>query len=44
MVYDISMGVRKNDPAFLQRIDAVLARRKAEIAAILNRYGVPRVD
>jgi len=44
MVYDISMGVRKYDPAFQQQVETILARRKKEIAAILDRYGVPRVD
>lgn len=44
MVYDISMGVRKNDPAFQQQIETILARRKTEISALLDRYGVPRVD
>ncbi|WP_296611907.1 substrate-binding domain-containing protein [Sphingomonas sp.] len=44
MVYDISMGVRKYDPAFQQQVETILTRRKKEIAAILDRYGVPRVD
>lgn len=44
MVYDISMGVRKYDPAFQQQVETILAGRKKEIAAILDRYGVPRVD
>jgi mxaJ protein len=44
MVYDISMGVRKYDPAFQQQVETILARRKSEISALLDRYGVPRVD
>jgi mxaJ protein len=44
MVYDISMGVRKYDPAFQQQVETILARRKTEISALLDRYGVPRVD
>jgi mxaJ protein len=44
MVYDISMGVRKNDPAFRQQIETVLSRRRPQIAALLKRYGVPRAD
>jgi len=44
MVYDISMGVRKYDPAFQQKVETILARRRTEIAAVLDRYGVPRVD
>jgi mxaJ protein len=44
MVFDISMGVRKEDVALRQEIDDVLARRKPEIDTILAEYGVPRVD
>ena len=44
MVFDISMGVRKEDVALRQEIDDVLARRKPEIDAILAEFGVPRVD
>jgi len=41
MAYDVSMGVRKNDPQLLRSIDAVLGRDKVQIAAILKSYGVP---
>ena len=44
MAFDISMGMRKEDEAFRQEIEAVLARRKPEIDAILAEYGVPRAD
>ena len=44
MTFDISMGVRREDEALRQEIDAVLARRKPEIDAILADYGVPRAD
>jgi mxaJ protein len=44
MAFDISMGVRKEDEALRQEVDAALQRRKTEIAAILARYGVPRLD
>lgn len=44
MVFDISMGVRKDNEAFRHEIDAVLERRKPEIDAILAEYGVPRAD
>jgi mxaJ protein len=44
MVYDISVGVRKNDPAFQHRIEAILARRHGEIDRILSDYRVPLVD
>ncbi len=42
-VYDISMGVRRGDDAFREELEGVLARRRAEIEAILDEYGVPRV-
>jgi mxaJ protein len=44
MAFDISMGVRKEDEALRQDVDAALQRRKTEIAAILAQYGVPRLD
>jgi len=42
--FSISMGVRKNDASFAQRLDEVLARRRSEIDAILDEYYVPRVN
>ncbi|HEV7517130.1 MAG TPA: substrate-binding domain-containing protein [Thermoanaerobaculia bacterium] len=42
-VYDIAIGVRRGEKALRDEIDAVLLRRQGEIAAILDRYGVPRV-
>jgi mxaJ protein len=44
MTFDIAMGVRRGDEAFRQEIDAILARRRPEIDAILTAYGVPRAD
>jgi mxaJ protein len=44
MIFDISMGVRKEDQALRQEVDAALSRRRAEIDAILSEYGVPRLD
>src|SRR5215218_3349537 len=44
MTFDIAMGVRREDEAFRQEIDAILARRRPEIDAILAAYGVPRAD
>ncbi len=44
MMFDISMAVRKEDEALRQEIDAVLARHRAEVDAILSDYGVPRLD
>lgn len=40
--YAIAMGVRKGDTALRDRLDEVLARRKADIDAILDQYAVPR--
>jgi mxaJ protein len=42
MVWDISMGVRKDDDELRREIDAALARRRADIDVILSEYGVPR--
>lgn len=44
MVYDISMGVRREDQALRDEVDAALARHRPEIDAILAAYGVPRLD
>jgi quinoprotein dehydrogenase-associated probable ABC transporter substrate-binding protein len=40
--FSISMGVRKGDDALKARLDDVIARRKREIEAIIDAYGVPR--
>jgi mxaJ protein len=42
--FAISIGVRRGDKALRDELDAVLARRKADIDAILAEYGVPRTD
>jgi mxaJ protein len=42
-VYDISMAVRRRDPQFQEELDAILEKRRPEIDAILDRFGVPRV-
>ncbi|HEV2801110.1 MAG TPA: substrate-binding domain-containing protein [Pyrinomonadaceae bacterium] len=42
-VYDISMGVRRGDDALREELERVIERRRAEIEAILDDYGVPRV-
>jgi mxaJ protein len=44
MAFDISMAVRKEDEALRQEVDLVLARRRADVDAILAAYGVPRLD
>jgi mxaJ protein len=42
-VFDIAMAVRRGDP-LKERLDDLIERRRAEIDAILRRYGVPRAD
>ncbi|MFL6289556.1 MAG: substrate-binding domain-containing protein [Thermoanaerobaculia bacterium] len=42
-VFDIAMGVRRGDTALKEELDAILERRKPEIEALLDEYGVPRV-
>jgi mxaJ protein len=44
MVFDISMGVRKQDQALKRAVEAALDRRRAEIEAVLAEFGVPRVE
>ena len=41
MTYDISMGVRRNEPELQVRIESILAKEASAIAAILRDYGVP---
>ena len=43
-VFEISMGVRRNDAALAASLDEFLVRRRADVEAILDRYGVPRVE
>jgi mxaJ protein len=42
-VFDISMGVRRDDIALQEQLDEILVKKGAEIDAILERYGVPFV-
>lgn len=44
MVFDISMGVRRDDVALRRELDAALANRAPEIRAVLKSYGVPLLD
>ena len=44
MVYDISLGVRREDVALRDELDVVLARLRPEIGRLLERYHVPRAD
>jgi mxaJ protein len=41
--FSIAMGVRKSDKPLHDEIDGVLQRKRKEIDAILDEYGVPRV-
>jgi mxaJ protein len=43
-VFDISMGVRRGDVALRDELDDFLMRRRADVDAILDSYGVPRVE
>ncbi|MEO1969878.1 MAG: quinoprotein dehydrogenase-associated putative ABC transporter substrate-binding protein [Sphingomonadaceae bacterium] len=43
MVYDVSMGVRKDEGKLRKRIEGILTHRKARIRTILEKYGVPLV-
>jgi ABC-type amino acid transport substrate-binding protein len=43
-VFDIAMGVRRDDRELGDAVDRILARRRAEIRRILTSYGVPLVD
>jgi len=43
-VFDISMGVRREDQEFKDQLDQILDKRRADIDRILEDYGVPRVD
>jgi mxaJ protein len=42
-VFDISMGVRREDSILKYEVERILDRRKAEVESILDEYGVPRV-
>ena len=44
MVFDIAMGVRREDKPLAEEVDAALSRHRGEIDAILAQYGVPRLD
>ena len=44
MVFDVSMGTRKEDRALREEVEAVLGRRSAEVKALLAGYGVPLVE
>jgi mxaJ protein len=44
MVFDIGMGVARDNTALRDEINALLSRRRADIDALLASYGVPRLD
>ena len=44
MVFDINMGVRKDDPNLRDEVNAALAKLQPQIDAVLASYGVPRAD
>ena len=43
LVFDVSVGVRKDDGDLLHRVDAVLRARQPAIQKLLRRYDVPLV-
>jgi mxaJ protein len=43
MVFDISMGVRRDDPGLLKTLDGALQRRAPQVKALLAAYHVPLV-
>ena len=43
-VFDISMGVRRDDLELRDRVEEVLEQRREDIDRILESYGIPRVD
>jgi mxaJ protein len=42
-MFDVSMGVRKDDRALKSAVEEVLARKSSAVEAILADYGVPVV-
>jgi mxaJ protein len=44
MVYDISLGVRREDTVFVRELEEILDRRRGDVEDILRLYGVPRAD
>jgi mxaJ protein len=42
-VFDISMGVRRDDPALADELNREIGRRRDDIARLLGRYDVPMV-
>jgi mxaJ protein len=42
LAFDVAMGVRRGDDALRAALDAALLRRRAQIDALVESYGVPR--
>lgn len=42
--FAISMGVRRGEEGFRDRLDDILRRRRADVDRLLHDFGVPRVD
>jgi mxaJ protein len=42
-VFDISMGVRREDKAFRDQLDSIIEKRMPDIDAILDAYHIPRI-
>jgi mxaJ protein len=42
--FDMAMGVRRGDTALRDELDLIIAKRRADIDAILAAYSVPRTD
>lgn len=43
-VFDVSMGVRRQDKALKERLDSIIEKNRKAIDAILDSYHVPRLD
>ena len=41
MTYDVSVGIRRDEPELLEEINAVLGVERRAISQLLRRYGVP---
>jgi mxaJ protein len=44
VAFDIAMGLRRDEGALRQEVEAALLRSKPEIDAVLAQYAVPRLD
>jgi mxaJ protein len=44
MVFEVSIGVRKEDIALKQEVETILVRRKPQIDALLREFGIPLAD